>query len=141
MNIKKGKTSDTSHVILSKNMRLYQRTSATPYTVWVLLQKDKTDQPGSRVKNAYSSCTVRLLGYCNHIVAMLFRMEAAVMQGLTKPRCTSQNSSWNVPKGIKATFKHHHYRKKGEQNIEKPQIEKKNPKLQNLSSTIRIKCS
>ena len=66
---------------------------------------------------------------------MLFRVEAAIMQGLTKPTCTSQKSSWNVPKGIKTTlevgpvsddtFKRHHYRKKREQNIEQPQIEKK----------------
>ena len=75
------------------------------------------------------------------------------MQGLTKPTCTSQKSSWNVQKGIKTTldmgrvsndtFKRHHYRKKREQNIEQPQIEKKKriPKLQNLSSAIRIKCS
>ena len=66
---------------------------------------------------------------------MLFRVEAAIMQGLTKPTCTSQKSSWNVPKGINTTldvgpvsddtFKRHHYRKKREQNIEKPQIEKK----------------
>ena len=44
-------------------------------------------------------------------------------------------SSWNVPKGIKTTldvgpvsgdaFKRHHCRKKREQNIERPQIEKK----------------
>ena len=84
---------------------------------------------------------------------MLFRVEAAIMQGLTKPTCTSQKSSWNVQKGIKTTldmgrvsndtFKRHHYRKKREQNIEQPQIEKKKriPKLQNLSSAIRIKCS
>ena len=38
-----------------------QRTSATPYTVWALLQKDKTDQPGGRIINAYSSCTAGLL--------------------------------------------------------------------------------
>ena len=66
---------------------------------------------------------------------MLFRVKAAIMQGLTKPTCTSQKSSWNVQKGIKTTldmgrvsndtFKRHHYRKKREQNIEQPQIEKK----------------
>ena len=66
---------------------------------------------------------------------MLFRVEAAIMQGLTKPTCTSQKSSWNVQKGIKTTldmgrvsndtFKRHHYRKKREQNIEQHQIEKK----------------
>ena len=84
---------------------------------------------------------------------MLFCLEAAIMQGVTKPTCTSQKSSWNVPKGIKTTLdvgpvsddtsQRHHYRKKREQNIEQHQIEKKKriPKLHNLSPTIRIKCS
>ena len=58
--------------------------------------------------------------------------------------CTIQKSSWNVTEGIKPTvdvgpvldntFKRHHYRKKREQNIEQPKIEK------NVSSSIRIKC-
>ena len=145
--------SDTCpYCFIRKRVTPSQRTSATPYTVWALLQKDKTDQPGGRVINAYCSCTAGPLGCCNHVVAMLFCVEAAVMQGLTKPTCTSQKSSWNVPKGIKTTldvgpvsedtFKCYHYRKKREQNIEQPQIEKKRiPKLQNLSSAIRIKCS
>ena len=131
-----------------------QRTSATPYTAWALLQNDKTEQPGGRVKNSYCSCTAWLPGCCNHIFAMLFRVEAAVMQGLAKPTYTGKKPSWNVPKGIKTTlgvgpvledtFKRHYYRKKREQNIES-QIEKKKkkkiPKLQNLSSAIRIKSS
>ena len=82
MNIKKGKVSDTSRVILSKKICFHdisntsntcpycfirtrvtppQRTSTTLYTVWALLQKDKTDQPGGRVINAYYSCTAGLL--------------------------------------------------------------------------------
>ena len=58
------------------------------------------------------------------------------MQGLNEPACTSQKSSWNIPKGIKTTldmgpvlddtFKRHHYRKNREQNIEQPHIKKKN---------------
>ena len=83
---------------------------------------------------------------------MLFHVEAAVIQGLTKPTCTSQKYSWNFPKGIKTTldmgpvsdntFKRHRERKKREQNIEQLEIEKKKiPKLQKLSTAIRIKCS
>ena len=79
-------------------------------------------------------------------------VEAAVMEGLIKPACTSQKSSCNVPKGIRATlavgsvldsiFKLHHYRKKRQQNSEQPQIEKEAiPQLQNLLSTTRIKHS
>ena len=152
MNKKKGKSSNTSHVILSKTFTFIydisdtcpycfirtrvkpsQRTSAIPYDVWALLQNDKTDQFGGRVINAYCSCTAGLLGCCNQVFAMLFRVEATVMQGLTKS------------KGIKATLE----AKLGASPFSddtfkrQPQFKKKrkNPKLQNLSQTIRIKCS
>jgi len=57
-----------------------QRTSSKPYTVW-----------------AYCTCTAGLLGSCNHVTAMLFRVEAAIFSGITKPTCTSKLSAWNVP--------------------------------------------
>ena len=77
-----------------------------------------------------------LHGCRNHVVAMLFPVEAAALPGLTKPTCTSQKSSSNVPMGIKTTldvgpvlgdvFKCDYYREKREQNIKQPQIEKNN---------------
>ena len=47
-----------------------------------------------------------LLGYLGVATMLLlcFFLEAAIMQGLTKPTCTSQKSSWNVQKGIKTTL-------------------------------------
>ena len=99
MNIKKGKSSNTSHVIFSKVFTFIydisdtcpycfirtrettsQRTSAIPYNVRALLQNDKTDQLGGRVINAYCSCTAGLLGCCNQVFAMLFRVEATAMK-------------------------------------------------------------
>ena len=65
-----------------------QRTSAIPYDVQALLQNDKTDQLVGQVINAYCSCTAGLLGCCNQVFAMLFRVEATVMQDLTKPKGT-----------------------------------------------------
>ena len=57
-------------------------------------------------------------------------LEAVVIQGLTKPTCTSQKPSWNVPKVKKTTlyvgavsdnnFKRYQ-REKKEQNIEQSQ--------------------
>ena len=139
MNIKKGKSSNTSHVILSKIFTFIYDISDTcpycfiPYDVWALLQNDKTDQLGGRVINAYCSCTAGLLGCCNQVFGVLFRVEATVMQGLTKA------------KGIKAAVE----AKLGASPFSddtfkrQPQFKKKrkNPKLQNLSQTIRIKCS
>ena len=44
----------------------------------------------------YSS-TADMLGSCNHIAGVLFRMEHAVKTGLTRPASTSQSCKWNVP--------------------------------------------
>jgi len=40
----------------------------------------------------------RLLGTCNHVLGVLFRVEGAVRYGLTQPSCTSKNSLRNVLK-------------------------------------------
>ena len=66
---------------------------------------------------------------------MLFRVEAAVMQGLAKPTYTGQKTSWNVPKGIKTTFgggpvsedtfKRHYYRKKKNKILNNLKLKKK----------------
>ena len=40
----------------------------------------------------------RLTGTCNHVAAVLFRVEAAVRQGLVRQYCTSLPCSWVIPK-------------------------------------------
>ena len=71
-----------------------QRTSSKPYTVWASIEKFN---PGGKITSAYCTCTAGLLGSCNHVTAMLFRVEAAFSSGITKPTCTSKLSTWNVP--------------------------------------------
>ena len=76
-----------------------QRTSSTPYNVWAAVEKKK---PGGKILSGYCTCTAGLLGSCNHVTAMLFRVEAAVSSGITKPTCTSKLSAWNVPAATKS---------------------------------------
>ena len=64
-----------------------QRTSSSPHNVWVIVQKKN---PGGEIKSVYCSRTAGLLGFYNHVIAMLFRIETAVSMGITKPSCTSQ---------------------------------------------------
>ena len=71
-----------------------QRTSSTAYNVWAAVRKNN---PGGKIHSAYCTCTAGLLGSCNHVTGMLFRVEAAVSSGITKPTCTSKLSVWNVP--------------------------------------------
>ena len=60
-------------------------------------RKDTKSSPGGEIVSAYCSCTAGLLGSCNHVAGMLFRIEAAVITGVTNPTCTSRLSEWVVP--------------------------------------------
>ena len=77
-----------------------QKVKSKPYDVWAVIVKDHLE-PGGEIKSAYCSCTAGLVGTCNHVVAMLFRVEAAVRFNITKPTCTSKLCSWPVPTGSK----------------------------------------
>ena len=74
-----------------------QRVSSKPYDVWALVQKDLKCEVGGAILSAYCTCTAGLLGSCNHVAGLLFRVEAAVLIGVTHPTCTSMLASWNVP--------------------------------------------
>ncbi|KAH3788554.1 hypothetical protein DPMN_166699 [Dreissena polymorpha] len=47
---------------------------------------------------AYCLCTAGMLGACNHVAGLLFRVEYAVKTGATQTSSTSQLSTLNVPK-------------------------------------------
>ena len=74
-----------------------QRLSSKPYDVWAIVVKDSNDNLGGTMKNCYCTCTAGLYGACNHVAGLLFRVESAVMSGITKPSCTDRLAKWNVP--------------------------------------------
>lgn len=79
-----------------------QSMNSKPYFVWIICTKDKdAEQPGGEIKSGYCSCTAGMAGMCNHVIAMLFRIENAVVTGATKPSKTSQKCTWTVPSGTK----------------------------------------
>ncbi|KAL5021513.1 hypothetical protein ScPMuIL_000668 [Solemya velum] len=79
--------------ILKASVCPSQSVNARPYQVWVVMVKDQASVPGGEIKTAYCSCTAGMLGCCNHIAGVLFRMEAAVMAGITDPACTSRRKT------------------------------------------------
>ena len=76
-----------------------QRINSKPYDVWAVVQKNKPNVPGGCIRSAYCTCTAGILGTCNHITGMLFRIENAVQTGLTTPSKTSVLRTCNIPKG------------------------------------------
>ena len=67
------------------------------YDVCAIIRKDCIETVGGKIMNAYCTCTAGLLGSCNHVADLLFRIEAAVLLGHTHQTCTSQLSQWNIP--------------------------------------------
>ena len=74
-----------------------QRVSSKPYDPWVLVKKDFKYEVGGAIFSANCICTAGLLGSCNHVEGLLFRVEAAVLIEVTHPTCTIMLASWNVP--------------------------------------------
>ena len=78
-----------------------QRLNMKQYDVWVVCRKDLIDSIGREILSAYCTCTAGLYGSCNHVVGLLFRVEAAVLIGLSNPTCTSVSAAWNIPSAKK----------------------------------------
>ena len=76
-----------------------QRINSKPYDVWAVVQKNKPNEPGGYIHSAHCTCTARILGTCNHVTGMLFRIENAVQTGLTTPNKKSVLCTWNIPNG------------------------------------------
>ena len=123
-----------------------QRLNMKMYDVWAVVKKDKDNEPGGEILSAYCTCTAGLLGSCNHVAGMLFRVEAAVLSGATHPTCTSKLAEWNVPTNKKKVvpgeitnflFKQDSYQKKATQASveERKEIMKKKLNFQVMSDS------
>ncbi|XP_066934311.1 uncharacterized protein [Clytia hemisphaerica] len=75
-----------------------QRLNNKQYDVWCVVEKKTKTDTGGKIMAGYCTCTAGLLGSCNHVAGLLFRVEAAVLQGITQETCTDIPSDWNRPK-------------------------------------------
>ena len=92
------KISDNSpYYVLKCLVTPSQRISTKPYHVWAVIEKDTDKKPGGSIKSAYCTCTAGLYCSCNHVAGLLFRVEFAVLRGITKPTCTDRLAVWTVP--------------------------------------------
>ena len=87
-----------SHVcILKCKVTPSQQVLSRPYNVWAVIEKDTEKQPVGKIVSCYCTCTAGLYGVCNHAAGLLFRVESAVMAGITNPSCTDRLAKWTVP--------------------------------------------
>ena len=126
-------TSDESKFCILKTKCVpSQRASMKQYDVWVVCCKNKGDFIGGEILAGYCSCTAGLLGSCNHVARLLFRVEATALTGYCNLTCTSTLATWNIPRGKKQIqpnevskflFTHNTYIKKATQEtLEKQKI-------------------
>ncbi|XP_035665191.1 uncharacterized protein LOC118408483 [Branchiostoma floridae] len=81
------------YIFLLAKCRPSQRINDIHHKTWVCCH------PTGTVRTAYCSCTAGLGQSCNHVAALLFKVEAAVRTNLVNPACTSIASVWNTASG------------------------------------------
>ena len=72
--------------------------NSKPYDIWVVVQKNESNESSGYIHSAYRTCTAGILGIYNHVIG-LFRFENPVQTGQTKASKTSVLCTWNIPKG------------------------------------------
>ena len=90
-------TNTSKFCILKSKCVPSQRVNAKQYDLWCIVKKDTDLTIGGQIMSAYCTCTAGLMGTCNHIAALLFRVEAAISTGANDPTCTSVLAKWNIP--------------------------------------------
>ena len=84
-----GNGDSSAYCFLKSDCRPTERLNDPPDKLWACILKKS-----SKVLSAYCSCMAGMSGTCNHVAALLFRVEAAVRLGLTNPSCTTKSCEW-----------------------------------------------
>lgn len=108
----------SSYCFLKADCRPSQRINDPPHNLWICVTKSN-----GKIKSAHCDCMAGMSETCNHIAALLFRLEAAVRLGLTNMSCTSKPCEWLPnrtevkPVKIKdVTFKRDDFGKRGKKS-------------------------
>ena len=81
--------------VLKAKVTPSQAINKKAYDTWIVVEKDRPERVGGKVHVSYCSCTAGMLGCCNHVAGVMFRVEAAVKRGVTKISKTSLPATWN----------------------------------------------
>ena len=77
------------YCLLKAKCRPSERINEPPHKCWVSITKKN-----GNIKSAHCDCMAGMPETCNHVAALLFRLEAAVRLGLTNPSCTTKSCEW-----------------------------------------------
>ena len=92
------------YIFLKKDcVELSMKTNNSAYHVKIIAEKD-SEKPGGNNLPGYCTPSIGLLGCSNHVLFLLFRAEAVVCDGATKPSSTNILSKCNIATGVKLEF-------------------------------------
>ena len=79
----------SKYCLLKVDCRPSERLRDVPHKLWICLSKKE-----GKVLRTHCTCMAGMGSTCNHIVAALFRVEAAMRLGLINPACTTKPCEW-----------------------------------------------
>ena len=86
-------------VLLKAKVTPSQKLREAPREAWVLCSKS------GDILCGYCTCTAGFAECCNHVVAILYKIEFANSKGMINPACTDVACSWNVSTQRDVQFK------------------------------------
>ena len=81
--------STSLYCLLKTDCRHSESLNSPPHKLWAIIVKKD-----AKIKAAHCDCMAGMSGTCLHIAGMLFRVEAAVRNGLTNPSCATKSCEW-----------------------------------------------
>ena len=87
---------NSKHVFLKGCVSPSQKIRDDPHKVWVCLEATKSD---STILTSWCTCTAGTAEVCNHVIALLYKVNFAYKKAYISPACTSVPQGWN--KGTK----------------------------------------
>ncbi|GFR82132.1 YqaJ viral recombinase domain [Elysia marginata] len=80
---------DTERCFLTSEVTPSQGVRADPHKLWVLLNNT------GEVLTSVCSCTAGMCHTCNHVIAVLYKVEYAIRNNLHSKSCTETSCQWN----------------------------------------------
>lgn len=78
------------NVLIRSSVTPSQKINEKPHKLWILFASD------SSVMTAFCTCTAGHSKCCNHVAAVLYKVEFANEKGITDPACTDEACMWNA---------------------------------------------
>lgn len=82
-------SASNDHVILKSSVTPSMRVSDKPWELWILFSKL------TGVVSAYCPCTAGFSNCCNHVIAVLYKVQFGNERGYTSPTCTEVPCTFN----------------------------------------------